>query len=378
MVARNCDLCCSARSSCQPFSRISLIRRTFSMAIAAWSANTVASSICLAEKGSTLSRASASTPISWPSRVIGRPSIVPSRRTPVTSPLRSLGRGVGDGDRASAARDTDDEVVPGRRGGRGGGQQVVLRRPSGGATGHPAEGAVLELIDAGHLRPAQPGRGVEDDLQHRREVEGRAADRLQHVGDRGLVVERFAQLGGAFGDLALEVDLGSLLGRGEAIEQHDDQHARGGQQAGQQPMLEAEIVLVLGHDVAAAHVGGGGELQHPRHLRLEQAADLHDRVGVGQPGDHLVDRRERRLEFLDVALEVGPFGDELGRLAGAQQDETVDQDVEPRAPPRRRRRGCRAGRRPRSSPPAAAPRAPPGSAARSGCSARRGRGPPAG
>ena len=94
-------------------------------------------------------------------------------------------------------------------------------------------------------------------------------------------------------------------------------------------MLEAEIVLVLGHDVAAAHVGGRGELQHPGHLRLEQAADLHDRVGVGQPGDHLVDRRERRLEFLDVALELGPFGDELGGLARAQQDETVDQDVEP-------------------------------------------------
>ena len=94
-------------------------------------------------------------------------------------------------------------------------------------------------------------------------------------------------------------------------------------------MLEAEIVLILGHDVAAAHVGRRGELQHPGYLRFEQAADLHDRIGIGQPGDHLVDRCERRLELFDVSLQVGSFGDELGGLAGAQQDETVDQHIEP-------------------------------------------------
>ena len=154
MVARNCDLCCSARSSCQPFSRISLIRRTFSMAIAAWSANTVASSICLAEKGSTLSRASASTPISWPSRVIGRPSIVPSRRSLRNVGLRSLRRRVGDGNRARAAHDAGDEIVPGRRGRGRGGQPVGLLRHPGTAAGHPAEGAVLE---ADRCRPSAPG-----------------------------------------------------------------------------------------------------------------------------------------------------------------------------------------------------------------------------
>ena len=51
--------------------------------------------------------------------------------------------------------------------------------------------------------------------------------------------------------------------------------------------------------------------------------------GLGRPGDHLVYRYERRLELFDVSLQVGPFGDELGCLAGAQQDETVDEDVQP-------------------------------------------------
>ena len=73
--------------------------------------------------------------------------------------LRFLRRGVGDRNRARAARDTDDQIVPSRRGGGGsGGQQVVLRRSRGAAAGRPAEAAVLELIDAGHLRPARGSR----------------------------------------------------------------------------------------------------------------------------------------------------------------------------------------------------------------------------
>jgi hypothetical protein len=48
----------------------------FSMAITAWSAKVVTSSICLSVNGFTLSRTSAKTPIVLPSRRSGTPSEV--------------------------------------------------------------------------------------------------------------------------------------------------------------------------------------------------------------------------------------------------------------------------------------------------------------
>src|SRR5271167_3704632 len=56
MLARNCDLCWLATSSWRPLSWISSKRRTFSMAIAAWSAKVVTSSICLSVNGRTCER----------------------------------------------------------------------------------------------------------------------------------------------------------------------------------------------------------------------------------------------------------------------------------------------------------------------------------
>ena len=51
-------------------------RRTFSIAIAAWSAKVDTSSICLSVNGRTSERVSASTPIGTPSRSIGTPRMV--------------------------------------------------------------------------------------------------------------------------------------------------------------------------------------------------------------------------------------------------------------------------------------------------------------
>ncbi len=61
--------CCS--DSC-----VSLNSRTFSIAIAAWSANEVTSSISLASKARASARPSVSTPIVSPSRRIGTASSV--------------------------------------------------------------------------------------------------------------------------------------------------------------------------------------------------------------------------------------------------------------------------------------------------------------
>ena len=63
MLARNCDLCWLASSSWRLLSWISSNSRTFSIAITAWSAKVVTSSICLSVNGRTSRAANASTPI---------------------------------------------------------------------------------------------------------------------------------------------------------------------------------------------------------------------------------------------------------------------------------------------------------------------------
>ena len=76
MLARNCDLCWLASASCRLLSWISSNRRTFSIAIAAWSAKVAASSICFSVNGRTSVRVSVNTPTGAPSRSIGTPSML--------------------------------------------------------------------------------------------------------------------------------------------------------------------------------------------------------------------------------------------------------------------------------------------------------------
>jgi hypothetical protein len=63
----------------------SLNSRTFSMAIAAWSAKVVTSSICLSVNGWTAVLQMEKTPMGTPSRIIGTPRIVryPASVTPL-------------------------------------------------------------------------------------------------------------------------------------------------------------------------------------------------------------------------------------------------------------------------------------------------------
>ena len=59
---------------CSSASRVSLKRRTFSIAITAWSANVRSSSICLSLKRCAALRTTKITPIGWPSLSIGTAS----------------------------------------------------------------------------------------------------------------------------------------------------------------------------------------------------------------------------------------------------------------------------------------------------------------
>ena len=76
MLARNCDLCWLASASCWLLSWISSNSRTFSIAITAWSAKVVTSSICLSVNGRTSERTIDMTPMGVPSRSNGTPSMV--------------------------------------------------------------------------------------------------------------------------------------------------------------------------------------------------------------------------------------------------------------------------------------------------------------
>jgi hypothetical protein len=45
-----------------------------------------------------------------------------------------------------------------------------------------------------HIGVAQPHRGFNQRVEHRLQIEGRAADHLEHVGGRRLLLQRLAQL----------------------------------------------------------------------------------------------------------------------------------------------------------------------------------------
>src|SRR5262245_57490059 len=84
MLATNCDLCWLASPSCRLLSWISSNNRTFSIAIAAWSAKVVTSSICLSLNGRMTERARTNTPIGFPSRQYMQTHPIPSGRGSVS------------------------------------------------------------------------------------------------------------------------------------------------------------------------------------------------------------------------------------------------------------------------------------------------------
>ena len=47
------------------------------------------------------------------------------------------------------------------------------------------------------VRLAQPGRQFDQRVEHGLQIEGRAADHLEHVGGGGLLLQRFGQIVGA-------------------------------------------------------------------------------------------------------------------------------------------------------------------------------------
>jgi hypothetical protein len=92
------------------------------------------------------------------------------------------------GDRAAAGRDRVSQDD-----GNGLCRETDRRR-------HAIEIAVA-APDEGHLRSAQACGGFNQRVEHRLQVEGRAADDLEHIAGRGLVFERFLKIMGAVAQL---------------------------------------------------------------------------------------------------------------------------------------------------------------------------------
>ncbi len=67
------------------------------------------------------------------------------------------------------------------------------------------EQPIVKPRDRAELRLAYPGRADDDRFEYRREVARRAVDDLQHLGRRGLPLQRLVTLGSALGKLSSQI-----------------------------------------------------------------------------------------------------------------------------------------------------------------------------
>ena len=115
MLARNCDLCWLASASWRLLSWISSNSRTFSIAITAWSAKVVTSSICLSVNGCTVvARQRRARRSACPSRSSGTPSMVRIAAQLLSFEQRvfRIGQHIGDMDGAGLRAASRPTTVP--------------------------------------------------------------------------------------------------------------------------------------------------------------------------------------------------------------------------------------------------------------------------
>ncbi len=133
--------------------------------------------------------------------------------------------------------------------------------------------AVAQANDAKRCA-AQRLCGFGQGRQHRLQVERRAADDLEHVGGRGLLIERFAQFGRPLLDLVLQVGIGFLKPCAHVVE-----------------LVGETLEFIAGLDrdalgkIAAADAFGAGA------QRLDRADHA---PGQEYPREHREDRRRRQ------------------------------------------------------------------------------------
>src|SRR5215468_5073378 len=152
---------------------------------------------------------------------------------------------------------------------------------------HGPQNVALQSVDHPHVGVAQTNCRLDQRIQYRLQVEGRAADYLEHVGSGGLLLQRFAQL----------VEQARVL-------DGDDRLA--GEVRDQLNLLVGEWLDLLAVDADRADQLAFLEHRHEHH-----------RTGAGEFDD-----------FLGVISILGPYVSDVGGLLGL--DDPIQQGARPR------------------------------------------------
>src|SRR6516164_11100508 len=72
--------------------------------------------------------------------------------------------------------------------------------------GDPAEEFAIALEQPGVVSVAQTNSGFHERIEHQPEIESRTADHLEHLGGRGLLLQRLGELTGARFELPFQLD----------------------------------------------------------------------------------------------------------------------------------------------------------------------------
>src|SRR5262249_29423394 len=179
MLATNCDLCSLAL--------------TFSIAIAAWSAKVVTSSICLSVNGSTVLRVK---------KHAGRSALAQHRHAEdcahvgepgsYSQPYLRICFGVHDMNGLALEYDPAGDR-PAIRPERMLFHVLLLLRGKAVARDMMV-GAALGEPDGSPIRAAKACSRLGERVEHRLQIEGRAADDLEHVGGGSLLLQRFGEV----------------------------------------------------------------------------------------------------------------------------------------------------------------------------------------
>src|SRR5215472_10192602 len=163
-------------------------RRAFSIAMTAWSAKVVTSSICLSVNGCTVLRCKVNTPIGIPSRKRGNTQCCAetSNFCGFDEFILGISKHVGNlngltleqgaaSDRTSSDRNCADFLV----------FSILPLVPIAGGK---LKDVAFRSEKVCHIRPAQPRRRLDERLQHRLQIERRTAHNLEHFGGGGLLL----------------------------------------------------------------------------------------------------------------------------------------------------------------------------------------------
>ena len=212
-------------------------------------------------------------------------------------------------------------------------EERVVFRSSGVIVGGNSVAIALAEGDSTPIRIAEPCGSFQQRLQHRLQIEGRAADDLQHVADCGLIFQRFLQIPGALPQFAKQprvLHRDHRL-RGEILHQRDllvgerpDFRARGGDHA------EQHIVLAQRHIKTRTHTLEFERRPDHRMVDLRQVGKVNEAGAVDQrSGDRIVGAAVPLPQLFLERARIGVCRHRAESLAIAQHQAAMGHTTEP-------------------------------------------------